>query len=61
MQSVIYLFCPKVMIDFQAAERKRLEESASVDLEPLYAMLCFFLCRIYYIFNTQTEPHAFTT
>ena len=37
------------MIDFQAAERKRLEEPASeIGLEPLCAMVCFSLCRIYY-------------
>lgn len=32
------------MIDFQAAERKRLEEPASeIGLEPLCAMVCEFL------------------
>lgn len=45
-----YYFLYQVMIDFQGAERKRLEEPASeIGLEPLCAMVCKFC--IYARFN----------
>ena len=44
------------MIDFQAAERKRLEEPASeIGLEPLCAMVRLFLHRIHYIFMLASK------
>lgn len=45
------------MIDFQGAERKRLEEPASeIGLEPLCAMVCKF-CNMLGLIDLQTE-HA---
>lgn len=56
------VFYSKVMIDFQAAERQRLEEPASeIGLEPLCAMVCLPLCRNDYIFNVCIETHALIT
>lgn len=48
----------QVMIDFQAAEKKRLEEPASeIGLEPLCAMVSFFffffLSSVYLLFELR--------
>ena len=51
------------MIDFQAAERKRLEEPASeIGLEPLCAVVCFFFSYVgFIIFSRLKLDHALTT
>lgn len=43
------------MIDFQAAERKRLEEPASeIGLEPLCAMVCMLICFVLFSLSYGT-------
>lgn len=48
----------QIMNEFQAAQRKRLEEpAADVGLEPFCAMVCLYTCRILCLTNSSLNGH----